>query len=124
ENGVIKPLAASAVPLIAWRLRNVSDPGSRVLMQDLHSCANCHSFSRDGSTLVMDLDGPQNDKGLYALASVRKEMTIANENVLSWTSLRGSNGGPLREGFMSQVSPDGRYVVTTVKPPGTPDGQF
>ena len=28
EKGVIKPLAPSAVPLIAWRLRNVGEPAA------------------------------------------------------------------------------------------------
>src|ERR1035437_7919854 len=65
EKGVIKPLDASAVPLIAWRLRNIGEPRSRLLMEGLHTCANCHSFSRDGKTLGMDLDGPRNDKGMY-----------------------------------------------------------
>ena len=45
EAGVIRPLAAAAVPLIAWRLRDVGEPGSKLLMEGLHSCANCHSFS-------------------------------------------------------------------------------
>ena len=69
EPGVIKPLANSAVPLIAWRLRDVEQTGSRVLIEGIHSCANCHSFSRDGKTMGIDVDGPQNDKGLYALAA-------------------------------------------------------
>ena len=89
-----------------------------MLLEDMHTCANCHSFSRDGKTLGMDLDGPQNDKGLYALAPVQPKMTIRNEDVISWTSFRGELGSQLREGFMSQVSPDGRRVVTTIKPPG------
>jgi Tol biopolymer transport system component len=124
EKGVIKPLAPSAVPLIAWRLRNVSETAGRVVLEDMHTCANCHSFSRDGKTLGMDLDGPQNDKGLYTLVPIRPKMSIGNENVISWTSFRGEFGSQLREGFMSQVSPDGSYVVTTIKPPGTDSGQF
>jgi tetratricopeptide (TPR) repeat protein len=124
EKGVIKPLADSAVPLIAWRLRDVSQTSSRVVMEDLHTCANCHSFSGDGKTLGMDLDGPQNDKGLYTLVPVRQKMTIRNEDVISWSSFRGEFGSRLREGFMSQVSPDGRRVVTTIKPPGIKGTQF
>jgi tetratricopeptide (TPR) repeat protein len=123
-NGVIKPLGAKAVPLIAWRLRSVSEPRSRVMMTGLHTCANCHSFSRDGKTLGLDLDGPQNDKGLYALVSVQPKMTIRNEDVIAWSSFRGKLGSQAREGFMSQVSPDGRYVVTTIKPPGTENQHF
>jgi len=124
ENGVIKPLGAKAVPLIAWRLRSVSEPGSRVMMTGLHTCANCHSFSRDGKTLGLDLDGPQNDKGLYALVSIKPEMAIRNEDVIAWSSFRGKLGSQVREGFMSQVSPDGKYVVTTIKPLGTDNQQF
>jgi len=124
EKGVIKPLDSRAVPLIAWRLRDVSETRSRVLLEDMHSCANCHSFSGDGKTLGMDLDGPENDKSLYTLVPVEQKMTIRNEDVISWTSFRGELGSQLREGFMSQVSPDGRRVVTTIKPPGTKGTQF
>ncbi|MGO9273248.1 MAG: tetratricopeptide repeat protein [Terriglobia bacterium] len=116
EKGVIKPLAPTAMHLIAWRLRNVGQPQSRLLLEGMHTCANCHSFSRDGQTLGMDLDGPGNDKGLYAIASIKPEMTIRNEDVISWTSFRDAEpAGNMRIGFMSQVSPDGRNVVTTFK---------
>jgi len=124
DDGVIRPLAQRAIPLIAWRLRDVAQPQSRVLLQDMPTCANCHSFSRDGSTLGMDLDGPDNDKGLYAIAPVKKTMSIGTADEVSWTSFKGELGGQLREGFMSQVSPDGRYVVTTIRPPGSTSGQF
>lgn len=123
-KGVIKPLAPQAVPLIAWRLRNIAEPRSRVLMESLHTCANCHSFSRDGKTLGIDVDGPQNDKGLYALVPIKQQMAIRNEDVIAWSSFAGKLGSPVREGFMSQVSPDGQYVVTTIRPPGSDSGQF
>ncbi len=118
EKGVIKPLAPNAVPLIAWRLRNVADKESRVLMEDLHTCANCHSFSSDGKTLGLDMDGPRNDKGLYAIVDVKPEMSIRTEDMIRWTSFRGNLGSKLRVGFMSQVSPNGKVVVTTVYDPG------
>ncbi len=123
-TGVIKPLDSRAVPLIAWRLRDVSESRSRVLLEDMHTCANCHSFSGDGKTLGMDLDGPENDKSLYTVVPVQHKMTIRSPDVISWTSFRGELGSQLREGFMSQVSPDGRRVVTTIKPPGTNGTQF
>jgi len=114
EKGVIKPLAPQSIPLIAWRLRNVADKESRVLMTGLHTCANCHSFSADGKTLGMDMDGPQNDKGLYAIAKVQPQMKIANEDLVAWSTFRGKLGSKLRVGFMSRISPDAQYVVTTV----------
>jgi tetratricopeptide (TPR) repeat protein len=124
EKGFIKPLAASAVPLIAWRMRNVADVQSHVVMTGLHTCANCHSFAANGKTLGLDMDGPQNDKGLYALTPVAKKMTIGTENMVSWSKFRGEEGVQLRVGFMSQVSPDGRFVVTTIRPPKADTSQF
>jgi Tfp pilus assembly protein PilF len=118
EKGVIKPLDAKAVPLIAWRLRSVGDRESRVVMEGLHTCANCHSFSADGKALGMDMDGPQNDKGLYAIVKVQPQMTIRSEDLVAWSTFRGKLGGKLRVGFMSQLSPDARHVITTVNDPG------
>jgi tetratricopeptide (TPR) repeat protein len=115
QKGVIKPLAQNALPLIAWRLLNIGEPGSRLLLTGLHTCANCHSFSRDGKTLGMDLDGPTNDKGLYVLTSIKPDMAVRNQDVISWTSLRDETVSPSRIGFMSQVSPDGRYVLTMLR---------
>jgi Flp pilus assembly protein TadD len=123
EHGPIAPLAPSAIPLIQWRIRNLAEPESHTVMGNLPTCANCHSFSRDGKTFGLDLDGPKNDKGLYALVPVEKNMTIAAKNVIRWSAFQvnagAGNSSPAvkRFGFMSQVSPDGRYVVTSIGPP-------
>jgi tetratricopeptide (TPR) repeat protein len=124
EKGVIKPLSQAAIPLINWRMRDISQPSSHIVMNDLHSCANCHSFSRDGKTMGLDMDGPQNDKGLYAMVPVAQKMSIGTKDMISWASFRKELDPQLRVGFMSQVSPDGRYVATTVKPPHTSSAQF
>ena len=116
EKGVIQPLAADAVRLIRWRLRNIAEPQSRVVMQNVPLCANCHSFSRDGKTLGMDLDGLSNNRGLYTLTPVAAQTSIGKTNVIQWRTAQGELKGKLRVGFMSQVSPDGRYVVTTLNP--------
>ncbi|MGA8090467.1 MAG: tetratricopeptide repeat protein [Terracidiphilus sp.] len=123
EKGPIAPLPRSAIPLIKWQIRDISQPKSHLVMTNLPTCANCHSFSRDGKTLGLDLDGPRNDKGLYALVPVTKEMTIRNSNVIHWSSFglndeaRAADPAVKRFGFMSQVSPDGRFVVTSIGPP-------
>jgi len=125
EKGVIQPLPASAIHLVKWRMRNIAEPQSKVVMDNLPTCANCHSFSRDGRTLGLDVDGPQNDKGMYALVPVAKNMTIRNQDVIKWSSFQDRQAGKdlapavKRFGFMSQVSPDGRYVVTTIEDPRT-----
>ena len=124
DKGSIQPLPTSAIPLIKWRIRNIAEPQSKVVMERLYTCANCHSFSRDGKTMGIDVDGPKNDKGLYALVPVEKNMTIRNQNVIRWSSFQENLDKPSsaptvkRFGFMSQVSPDGRYVVTSIGPPG------
>src|SRR5208337_643687 len=79
------------------------------------TCGNCHSFSLDGKTMGMDLDGPANNKGLYAIVPVKPEISIRNQDVISWSSLRDDTASNSRIGFMSQVSPDGRYILTNYR---------
>jgi Flp pilus assembly protein TadD len=123
-KGGIQPLPAFAIPLIKWRLRNIGENQSRVVMENLPTCANCHSFSNDGKTLGLDMDGPKNDKGLYALVPVSKNTTIRNQDVIRWSSFLESGDGKSsdpavkRFGFMSQISPNGQYVITSIGPPG------
>jgi hypothetical protein len=117
EKGIIKPLAPYAVRLIRWRLLNVGESRSRVLLENLPMCANCHSFSSDGRVLGMDLDGLQRNRGLYALSPVTRELSIRKENVIQWSTAKGRIQGNIRVGFMSQVSPDGQHVMTTIDVP-------
>ena len=126
-HGSIQPLPASALPIIKWSLRDIGQPESRTLMTGLHTCANCHSFSQDGKTMGLDLDGPRNDKGLYALTPVTRDMIIRSEDVIRWSSfeldpsVRSFDPSVKRFGFMSQVSPNGRFVVTSIGPPDAGD---
>jgi tetratricopeptide (TPR) repeat protein len=114
EKGVIKPIVPSAVPLVGWRLRNLAENSSRLVLQGLPTCANCHSFSKDGKTLALDVDGPQNDKGTYAIVPLAPQTSIRNEDVFSWNDFPDKPPGHRTIGFMAQISPDGRYAVTTL----------
>lgn len=114
-NGVVSPLAPTAIPLIHWRLRDIRQPESRTVLKDMPTCGNCHSFSADGKTFGMDIDGPANDKGLYAVVPVAKHMVIQSKDMVHWNT--DGRIGQTRVGFMSQVSPDGRYVVSTFAGP-------
>jgi len=114
QEGVIKPLGEEAVTLIAWRLRDISQPHSRLLLTGVPACTNCHSFSLDGKTMGMDLDGPQGDKGAYVITPVARQISVAERDVISWNSFVGRPQGHKTIGFLSQVSPDGQYVVTTL----------
>jgi tetratricopeptide (TPR) repeat protein len=115
EKGIIKPLAPNALHLVQWRLRDIGRPESRVVLKEMPTCGNCHSFSLDGKTMGMDLDGPANNKGLYAIVPVKPEISIRKEDVISWSSLRDETASTSRIGFMSQISPDGRYVLTNYR---------
>ncbi|HLH06033.1 MAG TPA: tetratricopeptide repeat protein [Terriglobales bacterium] len=123
-KGSIEPLPPFAIPLIKWRLRSIGETKSRVVMESLPTCANCHSFSTDGKWLGLDMDGPKNDKGLYAIVPISREMTIRNDDVIKWSSFlensKTTKADPdvKRFGFMSQISPDGSFVITSIGPPG------
>jgi tetratricopeptide (TPR) repeat protein len=110
-NGTVQPLSPAAIHLIRWRLRDIRNPESRTVLTNMPTCANCHSFSRDGKTMGIDVDGPANDKGLYAVVPVQTHISIQNKDVVQWNT--DGQAGKVRVGFMSQVSPDGRYVVST-----------
>jgi tetratricopeptide (TPR) repeat protein len=114
EDGVIKPLSQQSLPLIAWRLKDVSRDDSRVLLTGMTTCANCHSASDDGKTFGMDLDGPDGDKGAYALADLKETTVLDNAQVLSWNAFPGKPPDRFTLGFLARVSPDGKHVVATV----------
>ncbi|MDH3628341.1 MAG: tetratricopeptide repeat protein [Acidobacteriota bacterium] len=114
EKGVIKPLAKGAIPLIDWRLRSVALDSSRIVLRDMPTCANCHSFSADGQTMGMDVDGPEGDKGAYAIAKVEPEVVIDDAQVMTWNAFPGKPEGLNSLGFLSRISPDGRYSISTL----------
>lgn len=115
REGVVKPLAQEALPLVKWRLRYVSKPESRVVMENMPTCANCHSFAADGRRMSMDMDGPDGDKGAHAVLEVKARMTAGRGDVFTWNDLGGGPaGGAKSSGLFPQMSPDGRHIVATV----------
>ena len=55
---------------IKWYLGDVSsDSKPHAMLQDMPVCANCHSFSKDGKTIGMDVDAID-DKGAYVILSL------------------------------------------------------
>lgn len=99
---------------IKWRLGTISSrQPPPVVLEGLPVCGNCHSFSADGSVLGMDVDYA-NDKGSYAITSIDEETVLSRDKIISWSSY-GTNDSAFTYGLLSRVSPDGRYVVSTVK---------
>ena len=99
---------------IRWRFGSVgSTTRPPVVLENMPVCGNCHSFSSDGSRMGMDVDYA-NDKGSYALLDIKPEMLITKDKVISWSDYKREDG-ELTFGLLSRISPDGRYVVGTVK---------
>ncbi len=99
---------------IRWRFGSVdSEAKPPVVLENLPVCGNCHSFSGDGRVLGLDVDYG-NDKGGYAILPVSEQMVMNDEKIISWSDYE-KDDGELTFGLLSQVSPDGRYVISTVK---------
>ncbi len=99
---------------IRWRFGAVSCPQQPpIVLEGLPVCGNCHSFSADARILGMDVDYA-NDKGSYAITQVKPEMTLTTSEIITWSEYR-KDDQELTFGLLSQVSPDGRFVVSTVK---------
>ncbi len=99
---------------IRWRLGDVSSPEPPpIVLENLPVCGNCHSFTADGSVLAMDVDYA-NSKGSYVITRTAVEMTLATSDIITWDSFRPQDGEQTF-GLLSQISPDGRYVISTVK---------
>lgn len=111
----IFPLQQFNMRFINWRLRDVSRWESKIVLRDMPTCSNCHTFSRDGKWMGMDIDGPQSDKGAYGIQKVSRQMVFDRKHVMSWNyDYKGRTPGKFTLGFMSSMAPDGRNVVSTV----------
>ena len=100
--------------LIRWRFGTISaKTAPPIVLEGLPVCANCHSFSANGGTLGMDVDYA-NDKGSYVITPVEKDIVLAKSKVMTWTDYRREDKEPTY-GLLSQISPDGRFAVSTVK---------
>jgi tetratricopeptide (TPR) repeat protein len=99
---------------IRWRFGPISLPKPPpVVLMNLPVCGNCHSFSQDAKTLAMDVDYA-NSKGSYVITRVADEMVLATSDIITWNDYRKEDEEQTF-GLLSQVSPDGRYVISTVK---------
>ncbi len=82
-----------------------------VAMKGFPVCGNCHSFSADGSTIGLDLDAGLRDKGGYFISPIRDTVLFNPSNYMSWSKIEKRR----TFGLFSKMSPDGRYIVTTLK---------
>lgn len=99
---------------IKYRLGDISkDEESKVMLENLPVCGNCHSFTGDGKTMAMDVDYA-NDKGSYVIADIEEETPLTLDKIITWTDYKPEDN-ETTFGLLSQISPNGRYVASTVK---------
>ena len=80
-------------------------------MKGFPVCGNCHSFSADGSTIGLDLDAGLRSKGGYFISPIKDTTLFNTDNYMSWSKIEKRR----TFGLFSKMSPDDRYIVTTVK---------
>ena len=101
--------------LFRWLLADLSFyEKPRVVLENMPVCGNCHSFSRDGKVMGIDMDY-KGDKGGYLMAHIAKTIDVTPKDIISWNDIKGSDTSTTSFGFFPKISPDGRYVIATVK---------
>jgi tetratricopeptide (TPR) repeat protein len=99
---------------IRWRFGDVSSPEQPpIVLENLPVCGNCHSFPSNGNILAMDVDYA-NSKGSYIITRIAEQMVLATSDIITWNDYRKEDKEQTF-GLLSQISPDGRFVVSTVK---------
>jgi hypothetical protein len=99
--------------LMEWCLGDISSYElPTVIMSKQPVCSSCHTFSRDGKFIGMDVDFG-GDKGAYFLAPLRENILLTRKDLFSWSDFP-RNDGLAASGIFSRLSPRGDYVISTV----------
>ena len=123
KDSVGAPVFYRAVPLpfgyavkhveeIEWYSGRITDSKPHKVLENIPVCANCHSFSNTG-LVAMDVDYA-NDKGSYIIAPSTDTVKLTADRIITWSDYKRQEGVQTF-GLLSQVSPNGRYVLSTVK---------
>lgn len=105
-------LAENKLDSMNFMLINIGSKNRpHIAMKGFPVCGNCHSFSADGKTIGLDLDAGLRDKGGYFISSIKDTILFNIDNYRSWSKIEKRR----TFGLFSKISPDRRYIVTTVK---------
>lgn len=104
--------AVNHVNEIEWYSGNIQGGKPQKVLDNIPVCANCHSFSANGM-FAMDVDYA-NDKGSYIISALQDTVHMTLDKIITWSDYRRADG-ELTFGLLSQISPDGRYALSTVK---------
>ncbi len=124
KDSVGAPVFYRAVPLpfsyavknvqkIEWYLGKISGGKPKKVLDNMPVCANCHTFSKEGAILAMDVDYG-NDKGRYAISTTNDTCWLSPDKIITWSDYKREENDPTF-GLLSQISPDGKFVLSTVK---------
>jgi len=104
--------AVKHVDEIEWYSGRIDGSKPHRVLENIPVCANCHSFSNTG-LVAMDIDYA-NDKGSYIIAPSTDTVQLAIDKIITWSDYKRQEGGQTF-GLLSQISPNGKYVLSTVK---------
>jgi tetratricopeptide (TPR) repeat protein len=105
--------AVKNVHTIEWYMGNVGGEKPRKMLDNLPVCANCHTFSTQEPILAMDVDYG-NDKGSYVISNTTDTCRLKPGDIITWSNFKRDDSEPTY-GLLSQISPDGKNVLSTVK---------
>ena len=105
--------AVKNVKTIEWYLGSIDGSKPRKMLDNIPVCGNCHSFPLQKPLLAMDVDYA-NDKGSYIISDIKENCLLKAEDVITWSDYKREDG-ETTFGLLSQISPDGRHVLSTVK---------
>ena len=104
--------AVKHVQEIEWYRGSIAGGKPQKVLDNIPVCANCHSFSGNG-IIAMDIDYA-NDKGSYIITRLNDTVALSLDRIITWSDYRREDGAHTY-GLLSQISPDGKNVLSTVK---------
>lgn len=102
---------------VKWKIAWLSsyDP-PKVVMKEQPKCFNCHVLSADGSTLGFEYNfkGDQKDRGGYLVTrAIGRKVVWQKEDFFDWNLYLPEADRERYQAFLSIISPNGDYVVTS-----------
>lgn len=110
------PFAAAAKhpelsTILVGDVSSYQPPG--VILSNLNTCSNCHTYSSDGKVFALDVDY-DGDKGGFALAPIQPKMDLDQSHIFSWNEIPVRAPALFSMGLFGQLSPNGKYMAATV----------
>lgn len=104
----------SSLEKMKWRMGDIASYDKPpVIMENMPVCASCHQFSKDGSTISMEMNY-KGDSGAHLIAPVQKNIALSSKDFMTWKDFPKPDMLPKTRGFLAKLSPGGNYMAGTV----------